>query len=168
MDDPFGLIPPDIRAKYEKAEWVEKASTAGRALEKELKSIYGREMEVVIVGQRVKPGENGVPETVVPGCWHVRRNNPPPALPTYMAILNEDGGYREPDARVIAELEARNLRNPKVMQETLSKTRTDQPHLKPARDLYKEQRHDQLNEDFRAARRVRGEGGLKKGYAGKR
>lgn len=166
MQDKFGLVPPDIRAKYEREEFVDRAARAGRALETELKSIFGREMEVVLVRHDIHP--DACPDRAVPGRWHVRRRNPPPELPTYIPILDSDGGYREPDAMVIAELEARNLRNPKVMQETLSKTRTDQPHLKPARDLYKEQRHDQLKEDFRAAKRVRGEGGLKKNYAGKR
>jgi len=166
MKDTFGLVPPDIKAKYERAEWVDKSATAGRALEKELQSIFGREMEVVLVRHDISP--QTLPDGAVAGAWHVRRNNPAPELPTYMPILDSDGGYREPDSQVIAELAARDLRRKGVMQKVLDRTRTDQPHLQGQKDLRKEQRHDQLKEDFRAAKRVRGEGGLKRSYAKKR
>jgi hypothetical protein len=166
MEDAFGLVPPDIKAKYERAEWVDRSATAGRALEKELKSVFGREMEVVLVRHDIR--SDALPENAVAGRWHVRRNNPPPELPTYIPILAPGGGYRDPDARVVAELAERDLRRPGVMQKMLDRTRTDQPHLQGERDLKKEQRRDVLKEDFRAAKRVRGETGLKKSFAGKR
>lgn len=166
MRDTFDLVPPEIKARYERAEWVDKAATAGRALEKELKSIFGREMEVVLVRHDIS--QEALPDGAVRGCWHVRRNNPAPELPTYMPILDSDGGYREPDAQVIAELAARDLRRPGVMKEMIDRTRTDQPHLEGQRNLRKEQRHDVLKSDFKAAKRVRGEGGLRRSFAKKR
>lgn len=166
MKDPLGLVPPDIKAKYDRAEWVDRSATAGRALEKELKSVFGREMEVVLVRHDISP--EALPVNAVAGRWHVRRNNPPPELPTYIPILGEDGGYRDPDAQVIAELAARDLRRPGVLQKMLDRGRTDQPHKQRERDLRKEQRRDELKSNFKAAKRVRGEGGLKKSFAGKR
>ncbi len=166
MKDPLGLVPPDIKAKYERAEWVDRSATAGRALERELKSAFGREMEVVLVRHDISP--EALPVSAVAGRWHVRRNNPAPELPTYIPILAEDGGYRDPDAQVIAELAARDLRRPGVLKKLIDRTRTDQPHLQAERDLKKEQRRDIMHEDFRAAKRVRGEGGLRKDFSKKR
>lgn len=166
MKDTFGLIPADIRERYEKAEWVEKATTAGRALERELKSLYGREMEVVLVKPTIDPEHT--PEGVIPGRWHVRRNNPPPAVPSYLPILAPGGGYRDPDSGVIAELAEIDLSRPEVRQKLRERTRTDRPDLNPERALRKEQRQDELKHNFQAAKRVRGEGGLKKSYAKKR
>lgn len=166
MRDAFGLVPPDIKAKYARAEWVDRSATAGRALETELKSVFGREMEVVLVRHDIHP--EVLPQNAVAGRWHVRRNNPAPELPTYIPILAEDGGYRDPDAQVIAELAERDLRRPGVLKKMMDRARTDQPHKQGERELKTEQRRDILKEDFRAAKRVRGEGGLKKGFAGKR
>jgi hypothetical protein len=166
MQDPFGIVPADIKAKYEQAEWVDRSVGAGRALERELKSTFGPEMEVVLVKPTIDPEH--APANVIPGRWHVRRNNAPPALATYIPITTPDGGYRDPDAGVIAELAQVDLRRPGVKEKLIARGRTDSPHKQGERELHKEQRVDQMKEDFRAGKRVRGEGGLKKSYAGKR
>jgi hypothetical protein len=163
MDDPFGIVPADIKARYEQAEWVERSVTAGRALERELKSTFGPEMEVVFVKDHPD-----LPESCEPWRWHVRRNNAPPAVATYLPIMSEGGGYRDPDAGVIAELAEIDLRRPGVREKLMERTRTDSPHKRAEKDLRKEQRRDVMAMDYRAARRVRGEGGLKKSFAGKR
>lgn len=166
MKDPLGIVPQDIKARYERAEWVERSVTAGRALERELKATFGPEMEVVLVKPTIDP--ETAPENVVPGRWHVRRNNPPPALPTYIPILASNGGYRDPDSGVIAELAKIDLRRPGVKERLMQETRTDSPHKQAERDLKKEQRRDVLKSDFKAAKRVRGEGGLTKDFSKKR
>jgi hypothetical protein len=163
--DAFDLVPPEIKARYEQAEWVERSVTAGRALERELKSLYGPEMEVVLVKPNIGPD---CPQSAIPGRWHVRRNNPPPAVPTYIPITAPDGGYRDPDSGVIAELAEIDLRRPEVKQRFLERTRSDAPDKAAERELRKEQRRDIMAMDYRAARRTRGEGGLKKNYERKR
>lgn len=164
MEDPFDLVPPEIKARYEKAEWVEGAARSGRALEAHLKDTYGPEMEVVFV----RPRAQDTPASCIPGRWHVRRNNPPPAVPSYIPITTPDGGYRDPDFGVVAELAEIDLRRPEVMKRVLDRTRTDSPQKAGERALGKEQRRDILKSDFQAAKRVRGEGGLKKSYERKR
>lgn len=164
MKDPLGIVPYDIRAKYEKAEWVDGAVKSGRALEAHLKATFGREMEVVFV----KPRSRDIPESCIPGRWHVRRNNPPPAVPSYIPITTPDGGYRDPDFGVVEELHRIDLRRPEVKARVLAETRTDSPHKAAERALRAEQRRDAMAEDYRAARRVRGETGLKKSFDGKR
>ena len=156
MQDPLGIVPADIRAKYEKAEWVQGATHAGRALERELKALYGPRMEVVLVKPSIDPEH--APANVIPGRWHVRRNNDPPAVPTYIPITAPDGGYRDPDSGVTAELVNVDLTRPEVRQRFMDHSRTDSPHLQAERNLRKEQRQDVLKSDFKAAKRVRGEG----------
>jgi hypothetical protein len=166
MKDPMGIVPGDIKARYDRADWVDRSATAGKALETELKSVFGREMEVVLVRHDISP--EALPVNAVAGRWHVRRNNPAPELPTYIPILAEDGGYRDPDAGVIAELAERDLRRPGVLKKMLDRGRTDAPHKKAERDLNTEQRRDELDFNFKAAKRVRGEGGLRKNFSKKR
>lgn len=163
MKDPFGIVPPNIKARYEQAEWVDRSVKAGRALEQELKSSFGPEMEVVFVKDHPD-----LPESCEPWRWHVRRNNAPPALPTYMPILAPNGGYRDPDAGVIVELAKVDLRRPGVKENLMARTRTDRPDKQAHRDLQTEQRQDELQHNFKAAKRVRGESGLKKNLSRKR
>jgi len=69
---------------------------------------------------------------------------------------------------VIGELAEIDLRDSKVKQRILDRTRTDSPHKAAERALRKEQRIDVMASDYKAARRVRGEGGLKKSFERKR
>lgn len=161
----MGIVPPDIKARYEQAEWVDGAVKSGRALEAHLKATFGSEMEVVFVKPNPAPD---IPASCVPGRWHVRRNNPLPAVPSYIPITTPDGGYRDPDFGVAEELHRIDLRRPEVKARVLAQTRTDSPQKAAERALRTEQRRDVLKSDFKAAKRVRGEGGLKKSFEGKR
>lgn len=163
MQDPLGIVPPDIRAHYERAEFVDRAAKAGRALAAELKGIYGPQLDVVFV----RPGPD-LPESCVPWRWHVCVQPQPPAVAHYYPILGPGGSYREPDFGVVNELAEIDLRRPEVMKKMLERSRTDQPHKQGERDLRKEQRRDVMASDYKAARRVRGEGGLKRSFEAKR
>lgn len=166
LNDPMGLVPPDIKARYAAQEFVDQVKRdvpAAKALIRDLQSAFGPEMDCVFVRADIDPSR--LPENAVPGRWHVRRNNPPPELATYIPILAPGGGYREPDATVVAELAKVDLRRPGVREDLMNRARTDQPHKQRERDLKREQRRDVLKEDFRAAKRVRGDGGLKKSFA---
>lgn len=166
MQDKFGLVPQDIRERYERAEFVDRAAKAGRLLEKHLQATMDPDLEVVFVRHDIDP--DYLPTSAVPGRWHVRRKNPLPELPTYMPILAPGGGYRDPDSGVPEELAKIDLRRPGVMQKALERGRTDSPGKTRAKALEKEQRRDEMLTDFQAARRVRGEDGLKKSFEAKR
>lgn len=167
MKDTFGLIPADIRARYEKEEWVERATGQGRALARALKDRYGEEMSVVFVRERAKDDPH-LPAECIPGRWHVVRYSPPPGKPDYWPILGPGGRYRDPDSGVMNELAEIDLRRPEVMERMLERSRVDSPHKRHERELRTEQRRDELRANFRAAKRVPGEGGLKKSMAKKR
>lgn len=166
MQDRYGLVPADIREKYERAEFVDRAAKAGKLLEAHLKATMDSALEVVFVRHDIDP--DYLPTSAVPGRWHVRRKNPLPELPTYMPILAPGGGYRDPDSGVPEELAKMDLRRPGVMAEALERTRVDSRRKENAKALEKEQRRDEMLADFQAARRVRGETGLKKSFEAKR
>jgi hypothetical protein len=156
VQDALGIVPPEIRAKYEREEWVERGVRAGRALERALKDMDPA-LDVVFIKPDI--GEEYLPGGAIPGYWHVRRNNPAPAVPTYMPITTEDGGFRQPDFGVIDELRRSDLWAPGALEKALR-----QEDRTRAKELAKEQRLDELKSDFRAARRVSGEGGLHKRF----
>lgn len=157
MQDRYGLLPPSIRAKYEREEFVDHSVPKARAFAEALKAVHP-DMELVLVRHDI--AESELPQGAVRGRWHVRKHNPAPLAPSYIPILGPNGSYREPDSGVLRELNEGDLRKRKVMEDVLERTRTDRG--RGDGDLRTEQRQDGMKEDFRAARRVTGEGGLKK------
>jgi len=166
VKDAFNLVPPDIKARYEREEMVARCLKGKHGLDEALKDRFGPNVDCVLLNANGNPED--YPESVIPGYWHIRVQPPPPALPHYIPITTPEGGYREPCPRVIGELAEIDLRDSKVKQRILDRTRTDSPHKAAERALRKEQRIDVMASDYKAARRVRGEGGLKKSFERKR
>jgi hypothetical protein len=160
--DPLGIVPPDIRERYERAEFVDRAAKAGKLLEAHLKATMDPALEVVFVRHDIDP--EYLPPSAVAGRWHVRRKNPMPALPTYMPILAPDGGYRDPDSGVPAELAERDLTRPGAVERAIERGRVDNQRGSRAKALETEQRRDEVLSDFQTARRMT-EGAIKDSYA---
>jgi hypothetical protein len=157
VQDRYGLLPPSIRAKYEREEFVDHSVPKARGFAEALKAVHP-DMELVFVRHDI--AESQLPQNAVRGRWHVRKQNAAPLAPSYIPILGPDGSYREPDSGVLRELAEGDLRKRKVMEGVLEQTRTDRGNVDG--QLKTEQRQDGMKEDYRAARRVTGEGGLKK------
>lgn len=166
MRDPLGILPAGIRERYAREEAVEREVRGAREMTRLLREHFGPDVEAVRVGPRADPGQFS--GKVMPGYWHVRVHRPLPGIPHYIPVTTPEGGYREPSARVVGELFEMDLRRPEVMRRFLERARTDSPNKEAERELRSEQRRDILKSDFRAAKRVRGEGGLKKSFEGKR
>jgi hypothetical protein len=158
MQDRLGLLPPSIRAKYEREEFVDKTASNVRGFADALKGLDPN-LEQVFVRHDI--AESELPVNGRRGRWHIRRQNPAPLAPSYIPILGPDGTYRDPDSGVLQELAEGDLRKREVMDGVMERTRTDRGGRKDG-DLRAEQRQDQMKEDYRAARRVPGETGLKK------
>ena len=114
-------------------------------------------LELVWVGARATSDIPGV----VPGRWHVRRT-PPGLLDTYWPIMGPDKEYAEPTMKLIEDMKAADLWRKGALDEL--RNRQIKAAKKKARkaELAREQNKDQAAEDIRAARRVFGEGGMKK------
>lgn len=158
MRDAFGLVPPEIRERYERQEFVDRGTTAARAFNEALKSMDPH-LSCVWV-KAIDP--ELLPPGTLPGRWHVCRNNPPPAVATFIPITTPDGGYRDPGVDVLEELHRRDLHRPGALEEALERGRVQTRTREKAKALETEQRQDELKSDFKAAKRVAGEGGLRK------
>jgi hypothetical protein len=169
--DRFGLLPPAVRANAEREEMVDRQLDSAHALSTALHAMDPQIAGVTYFGDRADPKLN-----VKPGRWHVWRKNKPPVPDTYIPIETESGGYREPDFGVIAELQRRDTwRRPGLLPQVKRRERFGMPYheVDPdpsearAKERETEQRRDEIKSDFEAAKRVAGEGGLKKRKWGK-
>lgn len=153
MRDTYGLIPPDIRAKIEREEFVEHQYGSGRGLDAALRAL-DPDLSLVFIRDLLP---EHLPDGAIGGRWHVRRRNQG-IPPSFFPITAPDGGYREPDSGVLSELASRDLWRKGAMADVLDRT----TNRRKPNALADEQRRDQLAEDLRAGKRVAGEGGLRK------
>lgn len=158
MLDRYGLLPSTIRHNYEREAMVDRQLESAMALHKAMVALDDR-LDLVFISDRADP-EYGV----VPGRWHVVRKNPPPAPDSYMPIVTENGGYREPDSGVLTELQRRDL-----WQRGMPEPHYDKPAAKREfDDPDHEARIEELAHDLRAGARLPGDGGLTKRLWGKK
>lgn len=145
MRDVFGLIPPEIRARIEAEEYRDRQAKAGRAISEALTALHP-DLELVFVRHDAAP-ERLPSSAAVPGRWHVHRKGT-----TFFApITTPDGGYRDPDSGILAELAQRDLRKPGALEKVLG-----QVDYSSQKKLESEQRQDEMVSDFKAAKRVKG------------
>ncbi len=152
MRDPHGLVPPSIKANYEREAMVDEQMAKAFSLYHALQAM-DRRLDLVFIPDRADP-EWGVK----PGRWHVVRKNPPPASDSYMAIETPDGKYMEPHSGILRDLQQRDL------WKHGSPTNDARPAAlrEYERNLKDEQRVDELAADIRAGSRLPGDGGLTK------
>lgn len=127
---------------------------AGKALDRALRD-YDRDLSLVWINEAPE-----LPPGAIGGRWHVRRLNPAPLAPTFIPITHPDGSYREPDFGILRELQERDMWKEGAVKRHLTHD-VDAKALKYQKDLRDEQALDEMKSDFRAAKRVAGEGGLR-------
>jgi hypothetical protein len=150
MRDTFQLVPPEIRAMVEAEEWRDRQAKAGRAISEALTALHP-DLSLVFVRHDAVP--DALPPGAVPGRWHVRKKGP---IPFFAPITTPDGGYREPDARVVMEMAERDMRRPEVAQRVFTRGEREAAKRRKDRALRKEQERDVLKEDLKAGWRVPG------------
>lgn len=106
-----------------------------------------------------KPGSEDV--GLLPGRWHVVKEIPG-APDEYWPLVGPNDSYREPGAWVLDEFNANDLWNPAVHRNKKEARQKIVEARARAKRLLAEQRVDELDFQARAARRVKGEGGLTK------
>lgn len=96
-------------------------------------------------------GKEGADDpAIVPGRWHLRRRNDAPAPDSYIAIVGDDGGFREFDSGVLREMEQRNLWNPAVFNQIAGRQRRESLAQERADELRREQRVYELARNIKA------------------
>lgn len=158
MQDRFGLVPARLRAEIENEEAVDRQVGAARWLDKELKA---RDPYLGLVFVKPDIPEWELPMGAVAGRWHVERKNPG-FVSTYVPIQGPKGEFREPTADIFDMLDRIDLRKDEVFREVLRRGERKREEQRKATELQDEQRRDELVSDFKAAKRVAGEGGLTK------
>jgi len=150
MKDTFGLVPPEIRAMVEAEDWRDRQVKAGRSISEALTAL-DPDLSLVFVRHDAAP--EILPPGAVPGRWHVRKKG---LVPLFVPITAPDGGYREPDSRVVMEMAERDMRRPEVADRIFRQHEVKTRERARAKALRKEQEHDVLVQDLRAGRRVSG------------
>jgi hypothetical protein len=158
VQDRFGLVPPEIRAQLDREEFVGRQAHQGKALSQALRS-FDRNLSVVWIKSDIPPDE--LPGNAIPGRWHVEQNLSHRGLPPqYYPIVHKDGSYREPDFGVLREFQERDTSRLSLDELMAKANRPSQKQReKPLKD---EQAHDETLANFKTAKRVAGEGGLRK------
>jgi hypothetical protein len=166
MRDPFGLVPPEIRAMAENDEVIERETREKGVAIFIDKALKEHDPHLSLV--KVKDGvdEWDLPPGCIPGRWHVRRLNPG-FIPTFWPIVGPNGEYREPTHTILEEMRARDLHREDTMRALRERQSREGAAKQRGDDLRAEQRRDELAADLRAGKRLAGDGGLTKGKWGR-
>jgi len=159
---PSGLQVPVSREERLRAidahtEKMETGEPGGEALERELRTIDDR-IRVVKIAERA--GEfhpRSRAPGVIPGRWHVKLLTRP--RNAYFALCGPDWAYAEPDLYWVEKFKAADLWRDGALEEIRKGEDEEERARARAVLLEGEQRRDQIAEDWRALKRVRGDGG---------
>lgn len=146
------------RAKME-ASWQTPDS---EALERELRDLDDR-LRVVFIEPRagtLPPRMRG--PGLIPGRWHIKvlahpRNE-------YFPIAGPNWEYREPDLAVVEEMKARDMWKPGALDKRRRDEEQEERRRARAALTEAEQREDEVALAWRSAKRVSGEGGLRRRF----
>ena len=155
MKDPWGLVPPHIKANYDAEEMAERHFRSAGKLLMELRAFDENIVDIKFFGERAEDRYG-----IVPNRWHIHRRNTPPAPDSYIPIETPDGGYREPDSGVLNELRARDTRNRSVWEGILKKHAEKKPAALREKRFEDRGEAEEIAHAVRAGARVAGEGGM--------
>ena len=147
-----------LRAIDAHTEKMETGELGGEALERELHQLDDR-IRVVKIAERAgdfhprarTPG-------VIPGRWHVKLLSYP--RNAYFALCGPDWTYAEPDLYWVEKFKQADLWRDGALEEIRRGEEADERARNRAVLLESEQRRDHIAEDWRALKRVAGDGGL--------
>lgn len=161
---PAGLIVPvsreeRMRAINARLEQMEEAGDDPQAekLERELRTIDDR-LRVVKISPRageLPPNARG--PGVIPGRWHIKLLTHP--RNAYFPICGPDWEYREPEMALVEEMKKRDLWKPGALEKIRKAEEDEERRRIRAAILEREQGEDEVAAAYRAAKRVRGDGG---------
>lgn len=159
---PAGLHVPVSREERLRAidaltEKMETGEAGGEALERELRQIDDR-IRVVRIAERageLHPRQRA--PGVIPGRWHVKLLSYP--RNAYFALCGPDWAYSEPDLHWVEKFKAADLWRDGALEEIRKGEDEEERARHRAALLEREQREDTTAENWRALKRVRGDGG---------
>lgn len=158
LKDRYGLVPAEIKAMVESEESVERQVGTARYLDKALKA---KDPNLGLVFIKPDIAEWDLPVGAVPGRWHIQIKSPQ-FVTTYEPIVGPNNSFREPASDILDMVDRMDLRKPNVYRDLLSRSERQRIDRRRAADLKSEQMRYDAVSDFKAAKRVAGDGGLTK------
>lgn len=158
MEDRYGLVPPEVRARVEAEEYNDRQAKAGVGISTALRAL-DPDLDLVFVRHDAAP--EILPPGAVPGRWHVRNKSAFP-IPTFSAVETPEGGYREPDSGILHEYAGRDMRKADVRAATFDRPHREKRDRERKKALETEQRRDELASDLKTGRRIPGDRGMHK------
>lgn len=160
---PSGLQVPVSREERLRAidahtEKMETGEPGGEALERELRTIDDRIRVVKIAERAGELHPRSRAPGVIPGRWHVKLLTRP--RNAYFALCGPDWAYAEPDLYWVEKFKAADLWRDGALEEIRKGEDEEERARARALLLEREQRRDHIAEDWRALKRVSGDGGL--------
>lgn len=160
---PSGLHVPVSREERMRAidavtEKMETGEAGGEALERELRQLDDRIRVVKIAERAGELHPRSRAPGVIPGRWHVKLLTRP--RNAYFALCGPDWAYAEPDLYWVEKFKAADLWRDGALEEIRKGEDDDERARARAVLLEGEQRRDNIAEDWRALKRVPGDGGL--------
>lgn len=163
MKDTFSLVPPEIKARYDAEEAIERQSGSIRYLDKALKA---KDPNLGLVWVKSDVPEWDLPVGAVAGRWHIQVKSPA-SVTTYIPIVGPKGECREPAWDVLDIVDRNDLHRPEVFRRAAELSQRRREARQRKKDLQSEQQRYDAVTDFKAAKRVAGEGGLTKSKWGR-
>jgi len=128
-----------------------------KILERELRLLDDRCRVVKISARAGELPPKARAAGVIPGRWHMKLLTHP--VNAYFPITGPDWEYRDPDLHFAEEMKARDLQRSGALEEIEDAEDQRERDAIRAELLEGEQREDETAMAFRAAKRVRGDGG---------
>ena len=139
----MSVVVPGWVVAREREAMVDRQIGLAKYFNQQLEAIDDR-MELVWVK------ENADGPGLVPGRWHVKRRNDPPAPDTYIPICAPGGEYREPGEDVLDELRRRDLRNDTTRREIMSRSERREQSRQRDKEREREARQADIAQNIKA------------------
>lgn len=154
MAHPLIHLPPWVEENAAKEQQVDDALAFAKGYSKFLKQIDPN-LSLVLAK------ENADDPALVAGRWHFRYRAEG-SLDRYMPITTDDGGYREPNTADLDRLGERDMWRTQSRRQFLDRHARKAKAKEKAQELWHEQARDEVADNYRAAKRVAGDGGFDK------
>lgn len=163
------MAPSEDAALYdaERLRLIDRGASAigiAKKLTAELKAMDPSIEGVVFISDRVADldPEDSAPG-VVPGRWHVAVNARDPREPMmFWPLCGPEGEYADPNMKLVEDMKAADLWRPGALTELRQRHEREHQEAENAKQTEREARIEHGAHIFRAAKRVAGEGGMRK------
>lgn len=161
---PSLVLPGWVKASLENEDVLDRQVGSARYIDRALRA---KDPNLRLVFVKPDVAEWDLPLGAVAGRWHVEVRSET-FVSAYIPIVGRNGEYREPDVEGVLRLVGESdLHKPDIYRDKVEASQRRMDARKKASELEAEQHRHDMTEDFRAGKRLPGEGGFEKKSWGK-